>query len=165
MNDAAGTTTFKGIFKRESKGLTLPPVTVSVERSRIQFFAQVLGEADPIHSDVDAARAKGYPDIVAPPSFFTVIEAQASAELSKCGHQPLAKVINCDFDYLLHADEKYTYSGYIFAGDEIVVQSSVLDFYDKKGGAMEFAILKMELTHPKRGSVLSATRTLLHRLG
>jgi len=39
---------------------------------------------------------------------------------------------------LLHGDERYHYEAPIYAGEEIVHATTVLEFYDKKGGAMEF---------------------------
>ena len=65
MNDVAQDTKPKGLFDRSTKGRTLAPVSVQVERGRIRFFAKSLGETDPIHFDIDAARAAGYPDLVA----------------------------------------------------------------------------------------------------
>ena len=165
MSDQVATISYKGIFNRDTCGVALPTVQVAIERGRIQFFGQVIGIADPIHYDVDAARAAGHPDIVAPPSFFTVIETLASTELERLGHQHARALIGCDFRYLLHGDERYDYVGHIFAGDEISVATRIADFYDKKGGAMEFVTLEYELAHARRGVVLRATRTLLHRLG
>ncbi len=75
----------KGIFDRSTKGHALPTVTVQVERGQIRFFAKALGETNPVHSDIDAARAAGYPDLAAPPSFFMPIEAMADDERARLG--------------------------------------------------------------------------------
>ena len=154
----------KGLFKRETKGKSLPPVTVSVERGRIRFFAQVLGETDPIHLDLDEARAKGHPDLVAPPSFFMVVEALANEERRRRGEVALAELIGCDYRYLLHGNEHYDYEQLIFAGDEVSLTTSIVDFYDKKGGAMEFVSIESVIEHAERGVLVRATRTLLHKL-
>lgn len=155
----------KGLFDRTMKGRALPPVAISVDRSQIRFFAQVLGETDPVHSDLEAARAKGHPDLVAPPSFFMPIEAMADQERARLGQPSLVKLLRCDFRRLLHGDEKYTYHGLIFAGDELTFSSRVIDFYEKKGGLMEFVTIESEISHDARGVLVTATRTLLHRLG
>jgi acyl dehydratase len=154
----------KGIFNRASKGMRLDPVIVPVERGRIRFFASVLGLTDPIHFDVEKARAKGYPDLVAPPSFFMPIEAAANEERERLGRLPILKLINGDYRYLLHGDETYEYHGLIFAGDEVTLITTIGDFYEKKSGAMEFVTIESELSHPKRGLLVHAKRTLLHRL-
>jgi acyl dehydratase len=154
----------KGIFDRSAKGRSLAPVNVLVERGSIRFFSRVLGQIDSIHYDVEAARAAGHPDLVAPPSYLMVIEALASDELKRRGAQTAAELVNFDFRYLLHGDETYAYRAPIYAGEEVAFSTRVVDFYDKRGGAMEFAKLECDVTHAERGVLVRATRTLLHRL-
>jgi acyl dehydratase len=133
--NAAASINPRGIFDRSAKGVTLEPVNVPIERGRIRFFAQVLGETDPIHFDVEAARAAGHPDLVAPPSFFMVVEAAADEESKRRGLPTLMDVAKCDFRYLLHGDERYFYDAPIYAGEEVQFSTTIVDFYDKKGGA------------------------------
>ena len=140
-------------------------MTVRIERGRIAFFAEVLGLTDRVHFDLEAARAEGHPDLVAPPSFATVIEAAANDELRRRGERSTLDRIGCDYRYLLHGDERYEYHGPIFAGDEVALTTTVTDFYDRKGGAMEFVTLRSVIEHATRGALVSATRSLLHRLG
>uniref|UniRef100_B0T6G8 FAS1-like dehydratase domain-containing protein n=1 Tax=Caulobacter sp. (strain K31) TaxID=366602 RepID=B0T6G8_CAUSK len=154
----------RGLFDRSTLGQPFPAVSVTIERGRIIFFCEVLGECDPLHVDLAAARAAGHPDLVAPPSFFMAIEADAIGELKRRGQPTPMERIGCDFRYLLHGDEAYAYRGQVYAGDTLSVRMRVTDFYDKKGGAMEFATLAFDVEHPERGVVISATRTLLHRL-
>lgn len=154
----------QGLFKRESKGRSTTPVSVSIERGRLRFFAQVLGDTDPIHIDPSHARAKGHPDLVAPPSFFMVVEALANEEARRRDEPSALDLVGADFRYLLHGTEQYRYDGLIFAGDEVSLTSRVLDFYDKKGGAMEFVEIESCVTHAQRGVLVRCTRTLLHKL-
>lgn len=165
MNDVAQDTKPKGLFDRSTKGRTLAPVSVQVERGRIRFFAKSLGETDPIHFDIDVARAAGYPDLVAPPSFFMAIEAMADEERSRLDQPSLLQVLHCDFRRLLHGDESYMYQGLVFAGDELRFDTKIVDFYEKKGGLMEFVQIESTVSHPDRGTLITANRTLLHRLG
>lgn len=158
-------TQYKALFDRSTRGRRLPVVTVQIERGRIRFFAQVLGISDPVHNDVEIARARGFPDLVAPPSFFTVIDAMAGEELRHLGKAGVRETIGCDFRYLLHGDETYDYHDPIFAGDEVSVTTRIADFYDKKGGALEFAVIESTVEHAERGLLLTARRTLLHRFG
>ncbi|MTD58953.1 FAS1-like dehydratase domain-containing protein [Amycolatopsis pithecellobii] len=154
-----------GIFKRETRGLSAAPVTVQLERGRIVSFARLLGETDPIFIDVAAARAKGYPDVAAPPSFPAVIELLANEERRRLGVPNLTNTIGCDFRYLLHGEQHYAYEGLMYAGDEVSVSTEVLDFYDKRGGLLEFAVLGSTISQADRGVIVRARRTLLHRLG
>jgi acyl dehydratase len=162
---ATGTLAPRGIFDRSTKGLIVGPVTVLIERGRIQFFARVLGLSDAFFFDVEAARAIGLSDLVAPPSFFMVIEAIANDELKRLGRPSALECVGCDYRYLLHGDEHYNYHSPIFAGDEVTFTTEVVEFYDKKGGAMEFVTLRSVVAHSKRGPLVTATRNLLHRFG
>lgn len=44
-----------------------------LDRVQIQRYALTVGLGNPIHRDVDAARAAGYDDIVAPPNFLSAM--------------------------------------------------------------------------------------------
>ena len=164
MSETTTAINSKGIFDRSTKGRSLGPITIQVERGKIQFFSQVLGETNPIHSDVGRARDAGFPDVVAPPSFFTVIDAAANEERNRLGQVSAPALVKCDFRRLLHGDETYEYLGLIFAGDEVTLTTTIADFYDKKGGEMEFVTFVSVLEHATRGVLVRATRTLLHRL-
>lgn len=50
---------------------TLPPVRV--DRRQIRDFAAAVGEQSPACHEVVAARAAGYPDLVAPPTFVAML--------------------------------------------------------------------------------------------
>lgn len=158
------TTVSKGIFDRSTKGRKIDPVTVLVERGRIRFFSAVLGETDPVHFDLAAARAAGHPDIIAPPSFFVVIEAAANEERRNRAIPSAQDLVKVDYRYLLHGEERYFYEAPIYAGDEVDIDITITDFFDKKGGAMEFVTFESRITHRERGLLVRAERSLLHRL-
>jgi acyl dehydratase len=154
----------RGIFDRSVLGTQIEPVKVEVERGRIRFFAQVLGLTDSIHFDVDAARAAGHPDLVAPASFFVVIDKSANEERERRGISIAAQLVKSDFRYLLHGEERYFYHAPIYAGEEVEISTVITDFYDKKGGSMEFVTYESRIVHPGRGLLVRAQRSLLHRL-
>jgi acyl dehydratase len=151
------------MFRRELKGRRLAPVEVLAERGRVRFLAEVLSECDPIHVDIDAAVTAGYPDLVAPPSFVVAIEAAVEDERRRLGQESLTSMLGCDFDHLLHGSERYEYSGLIFAGDTLICTTEIVDFYDKRGGAMEFADTRTDIVHEDRGVLMRAYRTLIHK--
>lgn len=165
MSQADVTTRPAGLFDRSTKGHALPTVTVEVERSQIRFFAKALGETNPIHFDIDAARAAGYCDLPTPPSFFMAIEAMADEERARHGQPSLVALLRCDFRRLLHGDENYAYHGPVCARDTLQFDTKIIDFYEKKGGLMEFVTIESAVSHAQRGTLITATRTLLHRLG
>lgn len=153
-----------GIFDRSALGKSTKDVTVEAEAGRIAFFADVIGETDPIHFDRSAARAAGYPDLVAPATFAAVLDLEAGRILRSSGAKDALQLINCDFKKLLHTEERLDFGDLIFAGDSVGVRTSVVGFEDKKDGALEFAHLSTSLTHPTRGTLAVITRSLVHRL-
>lgn len=165
MSETLQSATPRKLFNRETKGMVLAPVTVQIERGRIAFFTQVLGERDPLFTDPTAARAMGHPDIAAPPSFYMVVEALANDELNRTGRKSAAELAGCDFRYLLHGEEHYTYEGLIYAGDTVSLTTTIFDFYEKKVGLLEFVTFESVIAHAKRGVLVRTKRTFLHRFG
>ncbi|MDM0117048.1 MaoC family dehydratase N-terminal domain-containing protein [Variovorax sp. J22R133] len=112
----------------------LPASVLPLERTRLQFFAKAIGETNPVYTDVAAARAAGYADLPAPPTFLFAAELDSGAVdrmLQDLG-VPVAK--------LLHGEQGFTYHLPACAGDTITVRSRIEDIYDKKNGALEFVI-------------------------
>ena len=55
-------------------GRTYPPSRpYEVGAEKIREFATAIGETGPLHHDAEAARAAGYPNVVAPPTFAIVL--------------------------------------------------------------------------------------------
>ena len=63
------------MLDRRLVGRTTAPGKNLVERGAVRRFAEAIGEDHPVHRSERAARALGYPGIIAPPTF-----AQSSAQ-------------------------------------------------------------------------------------
>jgi len=104
----------------ELQGHTYPPSPAyAVGREKIREFALAVKATHPVHLDVDAARAAGHADLVAPPTFAVVIAQRAEAAYIQ---DPASGI---DFSRVVHADERFTHHRAIVAGDEIVATVSV----------------------------------------
>src|ERR1700677_1500348 len=60
-------------------GKAYPPTVYAVGREKVREYALAVGETNPVHLDVQAARRAGYADIVAPPMFAVVYSTPAVA--------------------------------------------------------------------------------------
>jgi acyl dehydratase len=142
------------MIDRKWIGHELPPSILSIERSRLQFFAKATGETRQEYLDVTAARAAGYSDIPAPPTFLMAAELDsgASTQLLTDLQIPLAK--------LLHGEQGFVYHGPVCAGDTVTVQSKVSEIYDKKDGALEF-VVKSSRAVNQRGELVAELRSVL----
>src|SRR5947207_15373421 len=65
--------------KTDAIGKEYPSARYAVGREKVREYAAAVGEANPIHSDLEAARAAGYADVVAPPMFAVVYSAPVMA--------------------------------------------------------------------------------------
>ena len=115
-------------------GHEYPPSVLPIERTRLQFFAKVIGEIDPIYTDVAAARDAGHPDLPAPPTFLFAAELDSGLTMRLLADLeiPVAK--------LLHGEQGFTYHRTAHVGDTITVRSTISDIYAKKDGALEFVV-------------------------
>lgn len=97
------------------EGRAYPPSPpYAVGREHIRDFAAVLGASSPLHADVEAARAAGYRDVVAPPTFAVVLAQRVESQFIA---DPEAGV---DFTRVVHGEEKFVHHAPLVAGDEVV---------------------------------------------
>ena len=135
-------------------GHELQPSVLPLERTRLQFFAKAIGEIDPVYTDAAAARAAGYADIPAPPTFLFAAELDSGIvfRLLEDLQIPIAK--------LLHGEQSFTYHRAACAGDTVTVRSTLTDIYDKKGGALEFVVKTSRATN-QRDELVAEMRAVL----
>ena len=135
-------------------GHELPASVLPIERSRLQFFAKVTGETNPVYTDKAAANEAGYPDLPAPPTFLFAAELDsgASYRLLDDLQIPIAK--------LLHGEQGFTYHQPACVGDTVTVRSRLTDIYDKKNGALEFVVRTSRATN-QRDELVAELRTVL----
>ena len=127
-------------------GATSPPITVTVERGRLQLFAKATGQCDPLYVDVETAQAQGHPDLPVPPTYLFGLELEQP--------DPFAwlAALGVDLNDVLHGSQSFTYEGLVHAGDTVTVQSTVTDVFAKK--ALEFLERRSVVT---RGGEVVAT--------
>jgi acyl dehydratase len=122
------------------KGYQWPESSVVVERGRVAMFARAIGETDPVHFDVDAARAAGHPDLLAPPTFVFGLDLEHSDTLG------VLATHGVDLSAVLHGEQRFTYHRAVHAGDTLALRAEFTDYYAKRNGALEFLVRRSELT-------------------
>lgn len=116
-------------------------------------FARAVFATAPQHTDVDAARAAGYADVVAPPTFAMVIADQTLQQLL---NDPTSGIV---LERALHTDQQFAYQRPIVAGDELTGQLRVTRVRAMGSGAMVTS--ETDVTDADGRLVLTATSTLL----
>jgi hypothetical protein len=131
-------------------GTVLPVIESTVERGRLRFFAEAIGETDPVYRDLDAARAAGHPDLPVPPTFLFGLRLEAPDPFSWMTD------LGVDMRYVLHGTQRFDYERMAYAGDTLQVAPVIADVYEKRGGALEFLVVASTIT---RGAETIATVT------
>ena len=142
------------MIDRKFIGHRLKPSVLTVDRTRLQFFAKAIGEKDPVYIDPAAAQAAGYADVPAPPTFLF------AAELDSGANDQLLVDLDIPLAKLLHGEQSFRYLQPVCAGDTVTVQSTITDIYDKKGGKLEFAVKDSKVTN-QRSELVAELRTVL----
>ncbi|WP_435231147.1 MaoC family dehydratase N-terminal domain-containing protein [Pseudopelagicola sp. nBUS_20] len=155
-----------GVFNRNVTGHVSVPIAVTLERGALIFFAETIGETNPVHFDILSARAAGYPDILAPPTYAAVVGSQADHAARRQGHglTSTLDLINADYRHVLHGMESYDYHSSFFAGDQVTVTTEIKGFSDVKGGKLEIAHISQKIKHPERGLLVEISRDIIHQL-
>jgi acyl dehydratase len=106
-------------------GKSYAPVTYAVGREKIKEYALAVGETSPLHLDVDAARAAGHRDVVAPPMFAAVY---CSPAITPAYFDP---DVGIDFARLVHSAQEFTWGPLVIAGDEVTTTVTVKDITER----------------------------------
>src|SRR3954471_7855053 len=114
-------------LKTEAVGKTYPPTVYAVGREKVREYALAVGETNPVHLDVEAARAAGYADVVAPPMFAVVYSAPAVAP------GIFDPEIGINFAMMVHGGQEFRWGALVVAGDEITTTATVKDISERDG--------------------------------
>ena len=126
-----------------------------VGREKVREFARAVLATSPINLDPAAARAAGYDDVVAPPTFPVVVQEHTLAQLLG---DPDAGI---DFSRVVHGDQRFTYTRPIVAGDELTATLTVTSVKTLGGHSMVTA--ESSIVDATGAHVVTATSSLVVR--
>ena len=139
----------------DAVGKVFPSVTYAVGREKVREYALAVGETNPLHLDVGAARAAGHRDVVAPPMFAVVYCAPAM------GPAIFDPEVGIDFARLVHGGQELTWGPLVVAGDEITTTPRVKEIYERTG--MGFYVFVTDSVNQEGATVCTATWTNIVR--
>src|SRR5699024_6963708 len=82
---------------------------------------------NPLYRDPAAARAAGYPDVIAPPTFLTIINLPAINEVVADPE------LGLDYSRMVHGDQRFTHHRPVRAGDELRITTHIDDIFVRAG--------------------------------
>ena len=141
--------------KTDAVGKTYPPTSYAVGREKVREFAAAVGEENPLHHDVDAAREAGYADVVAPPMFAVVFGGRAMAPAL------FDPEVGIDFSRMVHGGQEFVWGPPVVAGDEIATEVEVKDVAER--GGLAFYVFESRSTNQDGETVCTGTWTNIVR--
>lgn len=130
-----------------------PTAPYLVGREKVREFARAVFADAPVHHDPDAARAAGYADVVAPPTFAMVVQ---DLTLQQLLGDPDAGI---ELARTIHAEQRFRYTRPIVAGDELTATLSVTGIRTMGGNAMVTS--DADIVDADGAHVVTATSVLL----
>ena len=123
-----------------------------IGREKVREFATAIGDFSPRFHDVSAARAEGYRDLPAPPTFAFAITMKA---LSFAIFDP---DLGLDYGRVVHGEQSFEYRRPMVAGDEVVVRSIISDITVR--GSNEYLTTQADIITVE-GDLLVRTRSTI----
>jgi acyl dehydratase len=139
----------------QAVGKEFPAAEYAVGREKIREYASAVGETNPLHHDLEAARAAGYADLVAPPMFAVVF---ASRSVAPALFDP---EVGMNFAMMVHGAQEFVWGPPVVAGDEISTVTRVKDISER--GEMIFYVFESVSENQRGETVCTATWTNIVR--
>lgn len=140
----------------EIQGKSYPQTApYAVGREKVREFARAVFSTNPLSVDVEAARAAGHADLVAPPTFPVVIQELTLQQLLA---DPSAGI---DFSRVVHGNQQFTYTRSVVAGDELRATLTVTSV--KTLGAHSMVTSETQIVDVDDKHVVTAISTLVVR--
>ena len=109
-------------------GRAYPPTApYEVGREKIREFANAVRATDPVHRDLAEARARGYADLVAPPTFPIVFTLAAGRQIID---DPELAI---DYSRVVHGQQRFRYARPVHAGDKLTCVCVIEDLVTRGG--------------------------------
>ena len=137
------------------KGKEYQELTVTVERDHVLQFADAIGEDGSLFRDARAARAAGYGEQLAPPTFVTRMQLMASAQVV------LDQELGLNYAMVVHGEQEYDWRRPVVVGDVLTATPRIADIYAKK--SHEYLVIESEIKDARGETVVVGRTTLISR--
>ncbi len=127
-----------------------------VGRAKIREFAESIGDDHPMYRDVAAAQAAGHPDVLAPPTFATILFGKYS--MTSIAEDP---ELGLNYDRLVHGDMTFTYVRPVYAGDRLTCTTHIVQIDSRMGN--DFMTLRAEIDTEDGERVITAMSQVVVR--
>ena len=126
-----------------------------VGREKIREFATAVGASDPAHHDEAAARALGYADILAPPTFPIILTMGLELRLMADPE------LGLDFTRVVHREQRFVHHRPVLAGDRL--WTAVIVDAIRVAAGNDLVTTRAEVSAEDGSAVVTAYSTLVAR--
>jgi acyl dehydratase len=138
------------------KGRVYPPTPpYEVSREKIREFADAINDPNPLYRDRAVAESRGYPDVIAPPTFPIILSLTA-------GHQVIVDPeLGIDYSRVVHGEQQFVHHRPVHAGDVLQVIVTVDDIRTAAGN--DLVTTRGEVSTLDGEPVVTAVSTIVAR--
>ena len=143
----------KAMIGREAEG-----ATITLDPDSIREFAKGIGETNPLYFDSEAARAAGYDDVVAPPTYPIAFMAESM-------NADLFFELDLNMPSLVHGGQEFEYYRPVVGGEELALKGRIADIWEKTGrsGTLDFVVMEATAHDVGGDPVYTSRITLISR--
>lgn len=131
------------------------PDRYQVGVEKIREFADAIGDPNPVYRDSAAAKALGHPDVIAPPTFVTIINLRAIQAIVADPD------LGLDWTRVVHGEQKFTCHRPVVAGDSLGLVVTIDSVLSRAGN--DFVTVRADLSDLDGEPVSSTVATLVAR--
>lgn len=135
MSDALVTAELRAMI-----GQTWPPVVYEVDRPGIRMWANAVGITDPVFHDEAVAVEGGFERLPAPPGFLGVPRLMPGDP----DPGPPIRGLHPDLERSLNGGTEFEYTAQVFAGDELVASTTIVDMKERTGAVGSMLLITRE---------------------
>ena len=128
-----------------------------VGREKIREYAAAIQSDDPLHFSEEAAKAAGYPNVVAPLTFIAIPGRQVQLDIFRNFD------VGINIARVIHRDQKITFHRPIFAGDKLYFDSWLESVVESFGAVI--STLRTEITDEDGTPVVTTMVTMFGESG
>ena len=124
-----------------------------VGREKVREYAKAVQSDDPLHFSEEAAKAAGYPNVVAPLTFIAVAGRQVQLEIFKQFD------VGINMSRVIHRDQKILFHRPIFAGDKLYFETWLDSVLESHGTVI--IEMRSEVTDAEGEPVMTTIVTMI----
>ena len=133
-----------------------------VGRAAIRYFARAIGDPCRLYVDAGYARAHGYEDVIAPPTFVCETNQYMPGEPDADGYPGHSWGIEIEGARMIRGGHEYEFHRPLYPSDVITATWTVVDVYAREGssGRLTFLVSEARYTN-QRDELIAVNRETL----